>query len=73
VVSEHFPWQTLWENIFFFFADFFFEEEKKGPRHSGKFMHISMQNLKKQVADLRSSQKNTQVQKKKSSEMESGK
>jgi hypothetical protein len=50
--------------IFFIFADFFFGEEKRGLRHSRNFQYISVQNLQKQVVDLSSSQKNTQVEKK---------
>jgi hypothetical protein len=63
VVSEHFPWQTLWANIFYF-CRFFFGEEKRGLRHSKTFRYISVQNLQKQVVYLSSSQKNTQVEKK---------
>jgi hypothetical protein len=58
--------------LFFIFADFFFGEEKRGPRHSRHFQYISVQNLQKRVVYLSSSQKNTQVKKKKSSETESG-
>jgi hypothetical protein len=36
VVSEHFPWQTLWANIFIF-ADFFFSEKKKRAMIFQKF------------------------------------
>jgi hypothetical protein len=63
VVSEHFPWQTLWANIFYF-CRFFFLEEKRGSRHSRNFWYISVKNLQKQVVYLSSSQKNTQVEKK---------
>jgi hypothetical protein len=50
--------------IFFFFTGFFFGAKKRGPRHSQSFQHISMQNLKKKVAYLSFSQKNTQFKKK---------
>jgi hypothetical protein len=63
VVSEHFPWQPLWANIFFFLQFFFFGEENRGPRHSIKFQYISVQNLHKKVVYLISSQKNTQFEK----------
>jgi hypothetical protein len=49
---------------FLFLQIFVFEEEKRGPRHSSNFQYISVQNLKKQVVYLSSSQKNTQVEKK---------
>jgi hypothetical protein len=58
---------------FLFLQIFFFGEEKRGPRHSRNFWYISVKNLQKQVVYLSSSQKNTQVEKKKSSETESGK
>jgi hypothetical protein len=56
--------------LLFIFADIFFW--RRGPRHSRNFQYISMQNLQKKVVDLSSSQKNTQVKKKKSFETESG-
>jgi hypothetical protein len=59
-------------NYFLFLQIFFFGEEKRGPRHSRHFQYISVQNLQKRVVYLSSSQKNTQVKKKKSSETESG-
>jgi hypothetical protein len=49
---------------FLFLQIFFFGEEKRGPRHSRNFWYIYVQNLQKQVVDLSSSQKNTQVEKK---------
>jgi hypothetical protein len=52
-------------NYFLFLQIFFFGEEKRGPRHSRHFQYISVQNLQKRVVDLSSSQKNTQVKKKK--------
>jgi hypothetical protein len=60
VVSEHFPWQTLWANIFYFCR-----EEKRGPRHSRNFRYIYVKNLQKQIVYLSSSHKITQVEKKK--------
>jgi hypothetical protein len=59
-------------NYFYFCRFFFFGEEKRGPRHSRNFQYISVKNLQKRVVDLSSSQKKTQVKKKKSSETESG-
>jgi hypothetical protein len=59
-------------NYFLFLQIFFFGEEKRGPRHSRHFQYILVQNLQKRVVDLSSSQKSTQVEKKKSSETESG-
>jgi hypothetical protein len=50
--------------IFFIFADSFFRRRKRGPRHSINFQYISAKNLQKQVLDLSSSQKITQVKKK---------
>jgi hypothetical protein len=52
-------------NYFLFLQIFFFGEEKRGPRHSRHFQYISVQNLQKRVVYLSSSQKNTQVKKKK--------
>jgi hypothetical protein len=50
--------------IFFIFADFFFGLEKRVPRHYRNFQYISVQNLKKRVLYLSSSQKKTKVKKK---------
>jgi hypothetical protein len=58
---------------YFLFLQICFLRRKRGPQHYRKFWYISMQNLQKQVADLSSSQKNTQFEKKKSFETESGK
>jgi hypothetical protein len=63
VVSEHFPWPELWANIFYF-CRFFFKEEKRGPQNSRHFQYIFVQNLKKRVVYLSSSQKNIQSEKK---------
>jgi hypothetical protein len=63
VVSEHFPWQTLWANIFYF-CRFFFRRRKKRAATFQKFSVYFCENLQKQVVYLSSSQKNTQVEKK---------
>jgi hypothetical protein len=59
-------------NYFLFLQIFFFGEEKRGPQNFRHFQYISVKNLQKRVVYLSSSQKNTQVKKKKSSETESG-
>jgi hypothetical protein len=51
--------------IFFIFADFFFREEKKEGRDIPEIFGIFCEKLQKQVVDQISSQKNTQVEKKK--------
>jgi hypothetical protein len=59
------------KNIWVFLQNIFWE--KRGRCTSGSDLKFFEQNLEKQIGYLNSSQKNTQFQKKKSVEMESGK
>jgi hypothetical protein len=70
LVSEHFPWPK--KGIIFWLFLQIFSREKRGRHTSGSDMKIYEQNLAKKIGYLNSSRKNTQFQKKKSAETESG-
>jgi hypothetical protein len=59
--------------IFFIFADFFFRRRKKRAATFSKFLVYFCEKFVEKGLYLISSQKNTQFEKKKSSETESGK
>jgi hypothetical protein len=63
VVSEHFPWQTLWAKKFYF-CRFFFSKKKKEGREIPEFLVYLCEKFVEKVVYLSSSHKNTQVEKK---------